>query len=296
MPAMQQPGMQPGMPPGMPAGMVYMPMGAPAMPQQQWQMVQGPWMGHYFMPPSQHHMPDQHLNLMAAGRSSSAPEGPLAFRAALPTHASGAPALWAPPLTAGTRPHANKHTHAVAALAARFHLCLTACHSVHVKSKEHASALRGCSQSLVSCDSRTVPDIALEEGRALETEQLKQDCCCGVHGLLCCTELASTGSLQNTASSGSMPDVREELSKNAISLPDALGNEWRSDRGSPVPSGEVQHPAPGQSASEPAAQQTSTSLWPRSHSQGTATGLVHSASTTPCLSMPQMESNQISVF
>ena len=86
------PAMQPGMQAGMPPGMVYMPMGAPTMPQQQWQMVQGPWMGHYFMPPSQHHLPEP-LNLMAAGRSSSAPEGPVNFNwAAKPTHSSGAPA------------------------------------------------------------------------------------------------------------------------------------------------------------------------------------------------------------
>lgn len=75
-------------------GMVYMPMGHHGMghhglaPQQQWPVM--PWMGPYFMHPGQ--LPTQEpVNLMAAGRSTSAPDGPTGFSwASQPMQNSGA--------------------------------------------------------------------------------------------------------------------------------------------------------------------------------------------------------------
>jgi hypothetical protein len=78
---------------GLAPGMVYMPMGPHGMAatQQQWPMIP-PWMGMspYYMPPVQANM-QEHMNLMAAGRSTSAPDGgnPLGYNLASPLPSAG---------------------------------------------------------------------------------------------------------------------------------------------------------------------------------------------------------------
>ncbi len=81
---------------GMQPGMMYMPLSPHGLsphglghPQQQWPAMM-PWMGPYFMHPSQHAQPEP-INLMAAGRSTSAPDGPASFSwPSQPVQASGA--------------------------------------------------------------------------------------------------------------------------------------------------------------------------------------------------------------
>ena len=84
---------------GMQPGMMYMPMSphhglsphSLGHPQQQWPLM--PWMGPYFMHPSQHTQPEP-INLMAAGRSTSAPENPASLSwASQPMQTSGAALL-----------------------------------------------------------------------------------------------------------------------------------------------------------------------------------------------------------
>ena len=80
---------------GMSPGMMYMPLSPHGLsphglghPQQQWPAMM-PWMGPYFMHPSQHAQPEP-INLMSAGRSTSAPDNPASLSwASQPMQTSG---------------------------------------------------------------------------------------------------------------------------------------------------------------------------------------------------------------
>lgn len=80
---------------GMQPGMMYMPLSPHGLsphslghPQQQWPAMM-PWMGPYFMHPSQHAQPEP-INLMSAGRSVSAPDNPASLSwASQPMQTSG---------------------------------------------------------------------------------------------------------------------------------------------------------------------------------------------------------------